>query len=111
MQCYGDIYWFILLVVPVVAVILVSEIVVARCSVGDHVGICLCSVLLVIRIIVLTLVVRVSYMCLIDFYFIFSIGDINVVDLVNFSVVYALFSNDPRFKIHCFLESCLQILW
>ena len=35
-------------------------------------------------------------MGLVDFYFIFSMCDVNVVDLVNFSVVYALFSDDPR---------------
>ena len=84
MQCDGHIYWFILLAVLVVAVILVSSIVMAQCSVGDRVGIHLCSVLLVIRIIILTLVVWVSYMLLVDFYFIFALCDINVVDLMNF---------------------------
>ena len=105
MQCDGYIYWLILLAALVVAVTLVSSIVVAWCSVGDRVGVHPCSVLLVIRIIILTLVVRVSYMCLINFYFILTLCDINVVDLVNSSIVYALFSDIQGSKFIAFSKA------
>ena len=70
-----------------------------------------CSVLLIIRIVVLTLIIWVPDMGLIDFYLIFSMCDVNVDDLVNLPVVYSLFGYDLRLKIRCFLEGRLQILW
>ena len=49
-------------------------------------------------------------MGLIDFYLIFM-SDVYVVDLVDLPVVYTLFGDGLRFKICCFFEGCLQILW
>ena len=49
-------------------------------------------------------------MDLIDFYSIFM-SDVDMVDLVDFPAVYALFGDDLRFEIHGFFEGCLQILW
>ena len=49
-------------------------------------------------------------MGLINFYLIFM-SNVDVVDLVDLPAVYALFGDDPRFEIRCFLEGCLQILW
>ena len=49
-------------------------------------------------------------MDLVDFFFIFM-PNVYVVDLMDLSAVYALLGDDPRFEIHGFLESHLQILW
>ena len=70
-----------------------------------------CPVLLIVWIVVLTLVVLVPHMGFIDFYLIFSMRDVNVVDFMNLLVVNTLFGYDSRLKICHFLEGHLEILW
>ena len=66
-----------------------------------------CPVLLIVWIVVLTLVLWVPHMGFVDFYLIFSMRDVDVVDFMNFPAVYTLLGYDSRLEIHCFLEGCL----
>ena len=85
--------------------------VVSWCCAGRHVNIHLHSVLLIVGVIILAFIVGISYMHFIDFNFILAWCHINVVDLMDFSVIEALFRDDPWFEICCFLEGCLQSFW
>ena len=61
------------------------------------------SVLRKIRIIIFTLIIRVPDMSLIDFDVVL-LSNVNLVDFVDLSVVYALLRYDPRFEIRGFLK-------
>ena len=49
-------------------------------------------------------------MSLIDFYVLFM-SNVNVVDLMDLPIAYALFGDDLRFGVCCFFKSHLQVLW
>ena len=108
-----------MVVIPVAIVVVslgagfVSVVLIVTVLVGTSWGVCgwilLVPVLLVIWVIVFAFVIRVPNMCFIDFHFILELDNIDLVDFVNLSFMNALLSDDARFKICCFLESCMEI--
>ena len=66
-------------------------------------------VLLVIWVIVFALVIWVPNVCFIHFHFILELANIDLVDFVNLPFMNALFCDDVRLGVHCFLESCMEI--
>ena len=71
---------------------------------------CFKFILCKIWVVILTLIIGIPDMGLIDFYIIFM-SDVDMVDLVDLPAVYALFGDDPRFKIRGFFKSHVLIFW
>ena len=61
--------------------------------------------ILIVRVIILTFVIRLSYVGFIDLEILIIVSDVNLVDLVHPSCIDGLLGEDVGLKIHCFLKS------
>ena len=59
--------------------------------------------ILILGVIVLTFIIRVSYVSFIDLEILIIVGDINLVNLVHPSCIDGFLSEDAGLEIHCCL--------
>ena len=111
---YLHIGWLILVaalgIVGVVSIVVVVLIVSSSQVAGTAARIIFIIVfvfILIVGVTILTFIIRVSFVGLIDFKFIITLGDINLVNFIHPPCVDGLLSEDVGLKICCFLEGCL----